>query len=553
MGGSLLKKIRVVVSLVFFTSFLLVFLDFRRMIPEDIINGVTWLQFIPSVLKFLNVFTLGAIGFVVVIVLSLIFGRVYCSSVCPLGIMQDIISWFSRKFKKKRARYFKFSKPHNKLRYGLLILTVLAFITGSVLLVNLLDPYSNFGRIITFFLKPLVIWFNNFMSFLLGKVNVYALFPVEVKSVPFMVFLLQLGILVVIGWMSVFHGRLFCNTLCPVGTFLGFLSKFSVFRIRFDKSSCTHCGLCGMACKASCLDVKEQLVDVTRCISCFDCLPVCSTTSVIYGTKKQLKKLETSSQKVETSGDKPDLSKRKFIFGTIAFAFGTVGVTKSQSRIQLQDTLKPDGLQVKKDTGFVTPVATLQSTVPEDREFPVCPPGGTSIDDFNYRCTACNLCVNACPSDVLQPSFFEYGLKGILQPRMDYWKGFCNFECTRCMDVCPTGALLPIEIETKKLTQLGIAKFIKDNCIVHTEKTDCGACSEHCPTKAVKMVPYEEDDRLVIPEVDDKICIGCGACEFACPTTPFKAIFVNGNSTHKIAEKPKEEAIQKSADEDFPF
>jgi ferredoxin len=136
---------------------------------------------------------------------------------------------------------------------------------------------------------------------------------------------------------------------------------------------------------------------------------------------------------------------------------------------------------------------------------------------------------------------------------MDYWNGFCNFECTRCMDVCPTGALLPIEIETKKLTQLGIAKFMKDNCIVHTEKTDCGACSEHCPTKAVKMVPYEEDERLVIPEVEDKICIGCGACEFACPTTPYKAIFVDGNSIHKIAEKPKEEAIQKSVDEDFPF
>lgn len=554
MGSRLLKKIRVVISLVFFTSFLLIFIDFRRMIPEDIINGVTWLQFIPSLLKFLNIFTLGAIGFVVVIVLSLLFGRVYCSSVCPLGIMQDIVSWFSKKFKKKRARYFTFKNPHNKLRYSLLILAILAFAFGSVFLINLLDPYSNFGRIMTFFLKPLVIWFNNFFAFLLGKINVYTLFPVEVKSVPFMVFLLQLGILGVIVWMSVFHGRLFCNTICPVGTFLGFLSKFSVFRIRFDKDSCTHCGLCGLACKASCLDVKEQKVDVTRCISCFNCVTVCASNSIVYGTNGQLKKLSNSTLKVAPAEVATDLSKRKFIFGTLAFAFGTVGITRSQTTGMAQDTLKlQKTAQEAQDTGFVTPVAKLLSTVPENREYPVCPPGGNSIDNFIYRCTACNLCVNACPSDVLQPSFLEYGLKGMMQPRMDYWKGFCNFECRRCMDVCPTGALLPIEMDTKKLTQLGIAQFIKDNCIVHTEKTDCGACSEHCPTKAVKMVPYEEDTRLVIPEVEDKICIGCGACEFACPTTPYKAIFINGNFTHKLAEKPKEEAIQKSADEDFPF
>jgi len=523
------------------------------MIPEDVINGVTWLQFIPSVLKFMNVLTLGAIGFVVVIVLTLLFGRVYCSSVCPLGILQDIVSWFSKKFKKKKARFFKLKKPHNILRYGLLIITILAFIFGSVFVVNLLDPYSNFGRIISFFVKPLVIWFNNFLAFLLGKVNVYALFPVEVKPIPLMVFILQFGILLVILWMSVFHGRLFCNTICPVGTFLGFLSKFSLFRIRFDESTCTHCGLCGKACKASCLDVNDQVVDVSRCISCFDCLTVCASNSVVFSAKRPKFTKDDSIKDPDLTKVVPDLSKRKFIFGTIAFAFGTVGISRSQSAYQSQDSLKSLNTRVAQDTGFVTPEATLLTTVPEKREFPVCPPGGISIDDFNYNCTACNLCVVACPSDVLQPAFLEYGLKGLMQPRMDYWKGYCNFECFRCMDVCPTGALLPIELETKKLTQLGIAVFIKDNCIVHTEKTDCGACSEHCPTKAVKMVPYEEDDRLVIPEMEDEICIGCGACEFACPTIPYKAIFVNGNAAHKLADKPKEEAILKSVDEDFPF
>jgi ferredoxin len=137
------------------------------------------------------------------------------------------------------------------------------------------------------------------------------------------------------------------------------------------------------------------------------------------------------------------------------------------------------------------PVPTKASTVKEKRSSPVCLPGATSIGNFSDRCTACSLCVSACPKNVIQPSVLEYGLKGIMQPRMDFHKGFCNFECIICTEICPTGALMPLELEAKKLTQLGKAIFIRDNCIVHTEKTDCGACSEHCPTKAVKMIPYE--------------------------------------------------------------
>ncbi|MDX9852538.1 MAG: 4Fe-4S binding protein [Tenuifilaceae bacterium] len=111
-------------------------------------------------------------------------------------------------------------------------------------------------------------------------------------------------------------------------------------------------------------------------------------------------------------------------------------------------------------------------------------------------------------------------------------------------------------LESKKRTQLGVAKFIKDNCIVHTDKTDCGACSEHCPTKAVKMVPYGEKG-LVIPSVDESICIGCGACEYACPTVPFRAIYINGNTSHLVADLPKiqepEEVKTGSPSDDFPF
>jgi len=188
-----------------------------------------------------------------------------------------------------------------------------------------------------------------------------------------------------------------------------------------------------------------------------------------------------------------------------------------------------------------------------DRDYPVAPPGSKNISRFNEICTGCSLCVAACPTGVLQPALTEYGLSGFMQPHMDYSTSFCNFDCTKCGEVCPTGAILPLPIEEKQVTQMGKAVFVKQNCVVYTDETDCGACSEHCPTKAVDMVPYKNG--LMIPEVDQSICIGCGACEYPCPVDePFKAIYVNGNAVHQEAEKPETGKKQEvDHEEDFPF
>ncbi|MGD9687601.1 MAG: 4Fe-4S dicluster domain-containing protein, partial [Desulfobacter sp.] len=170
-------------------------------------------------------------------------------------------------------------------------------------------------------------------------------------------------------------------------------------------------------------------------------------------------------------------------------------------------------------------------------------------------CTACHLCVSACPSRVLVPSVFSFGLSGIMQPQMDFDAGHCDYDCTVCSNICPSGAILPLTVEKKRLIQVGVAKFIKENCVVYTDNTNCGACSEHCPTKAVHMVPYlnAAGRKLVIPEVDENICVGCGGCEHACPTKPFRAIYVDGNIEHKTARKPKEKKMEKDTGDDFPF
>jgi ferredoxin len=143
----------------------------------------------------------------------------------------------------------------------------------------------------------------------------------------------------------------------------------------------------------------------------------------------------------------------------------------------------------------------------------------------------------------------------MFQPKMNYHAEYCNFECVKCSEVCPTGAILPISKEQKLTLQIGTSKFIKNSCIVVTKHTACGACSEHCPTKAVEMVPYLGD--LMIPRVDEKICIGCGACEYACPTKPDKAIYVEANPYHRKALKPKKKVTDKKKTikptDDFPF
>jgi ferredoxin-type protein NapF len=184
-------------------------------------------------------------------------------------------------------------------------------------------------------------------------------------------------------------------------------------------------------------------------------------------------------------------------------------------------------------------------------EYPVTPPGSVSQHHFTRACTACHLCVSACPTGVLQPSLFEYGLAGMMQPFMDYDVDFCNYECTRCSEICPNGAILPLTAEEKLTTQIGVVRFEKHNCIVHTDGTACGSCSEHCPTQAVKMVPYIGE--LTIPEIIPDICIGCGACEYACPVTPYKAIVVDGHLEHAIAQKPEETELEEKPLEDFPF
>jgi ferredoxin-type protein NapF len=458
------------------------------------------------------------------LLLTLLFGRVYCSTICPLGILQDFFSFLSGKLKFRKK--YKPIKPYRLIRYAMLALPVLFLIFGGIFLINLLDPYSNFGRIFSDLFKPALVGINNFTAGILEKMNVFLLYPVTLKGFHWATLWFPVGMLGLVFWMSFFHGRLYCNTICPAGTLLGLLSKISLFRIKMNISTCTKCGKCSVVCKAGCIDFRNVRLDFDRCVGCFNCLDACESDSINY---------QYSFKPVKQSIDDETVkSKREFVSKSLVYAIGFLGLSGSLN------------------AGKRTNGSDKSNLIPEDKKNPVTPPGSGSPEHFTNNCTACHLCISVCPTGVLQPSFLEYGFTGMMQPRMDYHTNYCNYDCTKCGDACPTGAILPLETEIKKLTQIGRVNFVMQNCIVYTDNTACGSCSEHCPTQAVRMVPYKNG--LTIPETHIGTCIGCGACEYACPVRPYRAIYVDGNPVHKKAQIPHFDMMKvESQEEEFPF
>lgn len=518
-----LKTLRRGISALFFVLIACLFLDLWYFGVQSMAGELLYLQFVPSLLKFMNAAALGAAGFIFVLILTFLFGRIYCSTICPLGTLQDLIGFLFRR--NRKLRRFRHTAPHNLLRYTILALTVAFLTVGSGFLLNLLDPFSIFGRMVVNLVRPSALALNNAAAIIFERLGVHALYRIQWAVIAPLSVGVSVGMLMLVGLLSAKHGRLYCNTVCPVGALLSLFAKFALFQIGMDSNACRECRLCENVCKAGCIDIQKKTVDATRCVACFNCFAVCRKNGLRFISRWH--KISSAPQ--------PEPERRGFVLNSVIWFVGLMGVAEPVKKI----------------------IQSKPTTIPVHVTSPVSPPGSESVDHFTATCTACHLCVSACPSRVLVPSFLEFGFLGIMQPRMDYHAGHCNYECNVCMEVCPSGAIQPLNLEKKKITQLGVAKFIKENCVVYTDNTNCGACSEHCPTKAVNMVPYLNmpAKQLVIPKVNPDICIGCGGCEYACPTKPYKAIYVDGNPVHKIARKPEVKTIDQPVDssEDFPF
>lgn len=453
------------------------------------------IQFLPSLLA-MNVAVLVAL-----IVLTLVFGRIYCSVICPLGVMQDILAWLGgRKWKGKhplsmRPKRYGHSHPLWWLRLVFLLVMILAFVAGIGSLFALLSPYSSYGRIATTLLQPLYVSANNLLATWAESAGSYAFYHRDVwlRSLPtLLVAALSFVVIAILAWRG---GRTYCNTVCPVGTILGLLSRFSWLRVYIDTTKCKNCKCCEHSCKTSCIDITHHFVDHTRCVSCGVCLDKCKFDALHYGHPQE---------GIFPKRDKPDRGRRGFLLGT-GLAIGTA--------VLAQEKKKVDG-----------GLAKVEDKVAPNRTTPVLPPGSLSAQNLAKHCTGCQLCISECPNDVLRPST---GLLTLMQPYSSFERGYCRPECTRCSEVCPTGAIRRIEKADKAVIQTGHAVWIRWNCIPVRDGVPCGNCARHCPVGAIDMVEG-------LPVVNEARCIGCGACENLCPSRPVSAIYVEGHEQHSI-------------------
>lgn len=494
---TMLRKIRITLGSVMFIGLSLLFLDFTGTLHQ-------WLSWMAKVQALEAVLALNVAVIAGLAVLTFLFGRIYCSIICPLGVMQDVFGWLGKKSKKNR---YTFSKEYKWLRYGLLAIFIAGCLAGVGTIIELLAPYSAFGRICTMLLQPLWMLGNNALASIAEHYESYAFYDVDVwmKSLPvFFIALLTLIIIAILAWRN---GRTYCNTICPVGTVLSFISRFSLLKIHFDEDKCKNCSLCTKNCKAACIDFKNHKVDYSRCVVCGDCIKRCK-----FGALSYSRKTSGTSKTGTTSDASVDANKRSFLIATALVSTAALAQEKKHVDGGLADI--------------------IEKKAPE-RKTPIVPPGARSLKHMTQHCTGCQLCVSKCPNDVLRPSM---DITNLMQPVMSFEKGYCRPECTRCSEVCPAGAIKLIDKEEKSGIQIGHAVVYPDFCLSALGENECGNCARHCPVGAIEMVPSDPEDDLSpsVPAVNENACIGCGACEHLCPVRPLSAIHVEGHEVHKM-------------------
>lgn len=493
----MLKRLRKILATISFVLMTLLFLDFSGALHAWF-GWMAKLQLVPAIL---------ASSFVIliaIVIVTLLFGRIYCSIICPLGIYQDGIAHIAEKRKKNRYSF----KRRKKYSYyiGLIFFLLIAFgFTGVAIFI---EPYSIFGRFASNLFAPVYRLINNVLAYFAERWDSYAFYTVDVyiKSLP--MFIIAIAYFLIITILALVNGRWYCNNICPVGAVLGCLSKFSLFKPHFDEEKCVSCGLCEKNCRCSAIDTKKHEIDYSKCVTCFNCVSKCNKGAMKYGYHRYFKVTEDP----KVIGDEGKTSRKTFI--------ATIATLAAASTLKAQEKVVDGGL------------ATITKKKAPKREVPLKPAGSVSLDNFTSRCTGCQLCVQSCPNDVLRASS---KLDTFMQPEMSFERGYCRPSCTTCSEVCPAGAISKITREEKTSIQIGHAVWVGQNCVALHDGVECGNCARHCPTGAITMMPYDAEDPTSpkIPIINEERCIGCGACEHVCPTRPFSAIFVEGNLIHR--------------------
>lgn len=481
-----LQNIRRVYSVFFFCLFflLMVITDFRNMKGYEV---SLFLELDPLIAlsTFLTSWTVykGLILSLLIIMGTLIFGRFFCSWICPMGILNQ---WISHLFNKRRpVDDYKINAYRKIFRIKYYLLALLAVLSAfGTLQIGLLDPIAAITRSFAVSLIPALHYWSD---------GIYLKQPIFHGGIA--IALLFLAILLANRFLS----RFWCRVLCPLGALLGLLSSLSPLRIRRDVEKCDDCKKCLRYCHGA-SDPHTNL-RISECHVCMNCIEDCPEGAIHYGLPR-----------ANSSIHRPvDINRRRLIETAVA---GAVLFPMMQSSVTAQ-------------------------TEPGHRV--IRPPGSLAEAEFLRRCIKCGECMRVCPTNVIHPALLEAGLEGLWTPILINKLGYCEFNCVLCSQVCPTGAIAPLSVEKKigkepfeRPTLVGTAFFDRGRCLPWAMNTECIVCEEVCPTSP-KAIWFETVDlelrdgktkRLKRPHLDTKLCVGCGICEYKCPVHDRAAVRV---------------------------
>ncbi len=496
-----LQILRIVVQALFFGLFVHL-LSHTRYTGEDYIRlpveGFFHFDPLISLATFLAARTWFApmILSLLTVILTIVLGRVFCGWVCPLGAVHQFSSFVFKKTKFLRPP--REEKASVATKYYILVF-VLVSAVFTLDLVGLLDPFSFLYRSFAVAVFP---GLTHAASGLVG-----ALYGLKLESVaqPVSQWFQKLSVnstfhqgLFIFGLFALAVGlnakkeRFWCRYVCPLGALLGIFSRWNVFKVRVNMDKCIKCNLCTMHCETQAVPYPNEKWRSAECVYCGTCAAICPTAAITYPATARPEKLDTV-----------DLSRRKLILttGLGAIIAPIFNITPARKRADLKL---------------------------------IRPPGALAEEDFVRKCVKCGECMKACPTNALQPALLEAGPEGLWTPMLVPRIGYCEYYCSLCTQVCPTGAIRKLKIEEKTTVKIGSAWIKKDRCIPYALGKPCIVCEEHCPTspKAIKFVMVETklpDGSVATqkaPVIDNSLCIGCGICENKCPVVDDPAIYV---------------------------
>jgi polyferredoxin len=471
----------------------------------------------------------------VVLGLTLLLGRVFCNWICPYGTLHQFFGWlFNIRGNKSNIDKNRYRSAY-QIKYIVLTVFLVMAAFGS-LQIGLLDPICLLVRTFTTTVGPAADLASAELVAALSERGVDGRWAGWLAASPgapeqrvfaaaWFVGLLILGL---VG-MNLVIPRFFCRVLCPLGAFLGWMSRFALWRIDRDLTKCTDCDLCLKHCEGA-ADPQGALRK-SECFVCFNCIDDCPEDALAFrlapvpwkerivgsiraGTATILGR-RVISRNPDSVVSAPAMPRRRWVFAAV---LGILGFPF----LRLSRAVNRRGFNEKA----------------------IRPPGSVAEAEFLERCIKCDQCINVCPTNVLQPSTLaEGGLEGLWTPVMDFSVGFCQLNCTLCSEVCPTGAIQKIDLDTKLgrgahagdgPIRLGTAFFDRGRCLPWAMETPCVVCEEVCPTSPKAIGTYTEeivrwDGKKVVlnkPYIRPELCIGCGICERECPVMDSAAVYV---------------------------